>query len=164
MRKQTQTNEGLTEQVRTAAHELMVFTLDQIQQAVNVYTFKDARRLRGALEYMQRRGEVTTLAPHVYQYAPDKAPGQAEKASRVFRAMHVKGTFCCNQVVLLTDASVPYVHAMIQRLMDEGDLEHVGKIKGNGKVEHYYRVRHKDKFFMKHVYEGSQRKKQEASH
>jgi hypothetical protein len=150
---------NLTDSVRASAHELMVFTHAQVQEAVMVQSYRDARRVREVVKGLVKRGEAVKLAPGLYQYVPERSPHNKEKARRIYRAMHVKGSFTPREITILTDADKSYVLATTRRLVKTGDLEFLGEVKGEkGRHRKVFRVRHRDNFFMKYVHEGTERK------
>ena len=112
-------------------------------------------QVSGALTKMLARGEVERPAPAQYRLIdPDFQGGYpAPTREKIWRAMHVSGTFSTSDLVVLTDAHVDTVRRVAKELTKAGDLEYLGR-HGNpitGEVVGRWRVRDSDQFWVTRV-------------
>jgi hypothetical protein len=134
--------------VRQAARSLSArehFSKRDVFDAAGI-TRADNESFKGVWSILRRRGELVMLGPRKYRYNPSHRP-RGRKRVRIYRAMHIKGVFCAADIARLSDARLSYVRAVINALVDGGDLELTGK---TGCVL-YFRVRHAERFYLEKV-------------
>jgi len=141
---------GLTAKVRAAARELQEFTVDDLVDRLFIQTCAGAKRVQDAICELRKTGEVANVDRGRYRYAVKEPRGRSrEVESRIYRAMHVKGSFAPREVAVLADADTSYVRAIVRRLVTAGDLEKTGtEATPKGWKENRFRVRHRDEFFL----------------
>lgn len=116
----------------------------------------DAQAVRKTLVDMLKRGEVERTAYGKYrflEYKPLTGQGNITVRPKIYRAIHVKGGFTTGDIAKLADADRDYVRRIVNQLVREGDIERLSLIRRqrSRQNEWSYRVRHKDRFFLKYV-------------
>ena len=144
---------GLTGRVREAARKMGEFNNSAMINALDLKTYKEARRVRKVIKALRKAGEIKNVREGLYQYIPGMRYGRpSEIAKRIYRAMHVKGLFSATEVILLSEADNRYTYRVIRRLMECGDLEEAGTRRNVlNRKEVLFRVRHKDDFYLKYI-------------
>lgn len=144
---------GLTGRVREEARKMGEFNNSVMINALDIKTYKEARRVRKVIKALRKSGEIKNVREGLYQYVPGTRHGRpSEIAERIYRAMHVKGLFSATEVILLSEADNRYTYRVIRRLVGSGDLEEAGSRKNIiGRKEALYRIKHKDDFYLKYI-------------
>lgn len=152
---------GLTARARPRMRELGTFTSEELITALEVQTHKEAHGVRQVIKDLCDRGEVerTYLAcsgrRRVYKYTGKNVSKAGEAARRIYRAMHVSGTFSARKLAMLSDVDRSYASGLIRQLLKSGDLDDAGKTESPaGGRERVYRIRHRDEFYKRHVHDG----------
>lgn len=110
--------------------------------------------VRDVLKDMALRGEVKRMESGRYRYLGFQPAWGARRSikPRMYRAMHVKRAFTAADIAMLADAGMNFTSKVIRQLLDEDDIERVGKKRNrNNQPIWIYRVRHLDRFYQKYV-------------
>jgi hypothetical protein len=115
----------------------------------------NGKAVRVVLTDMLGRGEVARVSIGVYRYLgfDRRSPnGHTVFLPRIYRAMHVRGTFTSKEIARLTDATVDFVGKTARRLVVAGDVEELCREQTSrfGR-EIVYRVRNSDRFYLERV-------------
>jgi CBS domain-containing protein len=137
-------------QVRDAAKNLREFTALELMTRLNIETGASVKKLRYCIRDLRRSGAIKNISRGRYVFVSDPKWGMAAK--RVMRAMSVSGIFTARDIVTLAECDDSYTRSVIRDLVEDGDLERVGRTKGpNGRTEKTFRVRNSDEFYLKFV-------------
>ncbi|WP_028320398.1 hypothetical protein [Desulfatiglans anilini] len=145
---------GITDRVRAAAKKLGKFRAADIGTALAVKEYGELKQIRSAIRELRKAGEIECVEPGVYRCL--KIIEGSPVRRRIFRAMHVRGTFSVRDLVLLTDADSSYVRSVIRKLIQNGALRVAGdRPAPSGARERTYQVGNRDRFFLDYVKEAS---------
>ena len=139
----------MADRVRAAAKSLDCpegFSRKDVMYEVDPHAGQEERSLENAFHDLRKRGEIRRIGYAKYRVATDLAP-RAGVRQKIYRAMHIRGAFCCKDIQVLTDADPSYILAIIRKLRKSGHLELTGETI-RGKV---YRVKQKDEFYLEFV-------------
>lgn len=144
-------------QTRKAIREIggdgLPFTADEVMGRMDdVRTYEKAKRVRSAIGWLKRTGEVASVRRGVYWYIGDGTEGRTcDVRDRILRAMYVKRLFTARDIIILSDAEKSYVNAMIRELVAAGEIVAAGKVPGKLQRVRAYRARNPREFFLKYV-------------
>ena len=144
---------SLTQHVRETARRLNEFRAEDLCNALDIRTYADAERIRNVIQALLKSGEFTRVTRGRYRYAGTGKEGWSRAiVTRIYRAMHIKGSFSARQIAALSHADESYVRTVIRRLKDRGDLENTGRVKPRtGRREMFFRICHSDNFYVEYV-------------
>lgn len=109
-------------------------------------------QVRGAIRYLRRTKEIETVEnggryARYRRLAGYEKRRQPEKLRRIFRCMHVKGSFSALDIAKVADVTRSYAEKTARYLTEKGHLEVAGHGKNSaGARVKIYRVRHRDRF------------------
>lgn len=145
---------SFTQQVREAARSLGTFTAADISEALKIQTYKGMKKLRSVIHDLRKTGEIVSLSRGCYWYIEGISGGRTNRvAGRVYRAMHIKGTFTAAEISFLSDAEGSYVRSLIRRLVKDSEIERMGTRRAEGRAVAVFRVKDKDRFYKERVYQ-----------
>ena len=105
---------GLTKRVREAAGTFEEFGADDLINALHIQTYADARRVRGVIRDLRKKGEVTSLRRGVYIYTPKERP--RTKLDIIWHLARSHRQFTTNEMELLSGAArltcLDYLHSL----------------------------------------------------
>lgn len=145
------TNKGITERVRKAARKLKAFSVSDLAH-VDYDIFISKNQVEKIIFKMRESGEVERLSLGCYRYNFGKRIRSHEVRDRIYRAMHVKGSFSAREIAVLSDADISYIMELIRKLLKDEVLEKAGTGRSpKGREERRLRVKHRDGFYRKFV-------------
>ena len=125
--------ESITQKVREQARKLDDFTIDELASALSIQTYEEKRKIRHAISWLKKKGEIIKLRRGLYSYQENQEP--LSKVAKMWRAMRIKGYFSKRDIVRLTGASKVHVKKYFIVLKREGFIAHVS---GEGYQEAVY--------------------------
>lgn len=141
----------VTAKIRQAARELALFSAGDLACA-DYDCFISRKQVHSAIQEFKRMGEIERLSDGRYRYLQGRDGRSRDVQERIYRAIHIKGIFSARDVVVLTDGSKTYVPRVINRLLENGELEKVGRRSSTrGGKETVYKVRSVDRFYRRFV-------------
>ena len=121
---------------------------------IKPFSLQEEKSFMGTFKELFRRGEFKRIRYGRYRYEQEFVP-QANVRQRIYRAMHVKGAFCANDIKILTDADRSYIQVTIRRLKKAGHLDLTGR-SSRGNI---FRVKHPEKFYLEMVHDKAKSNK-----
>ena len=117
--------ETFSQNVRLAASEMGMFTVDELVSRLPVSTYREKRKIRSVIQGFEASGEAVLLKPGIYRYQGRKQP--LSRVARMWRAIRIKGHFTRLDLVRLTGASKGHAKKYIFYLKRKGFIELVSK-------------------------------------
>ncbi|MEM5786267.1 MAG: hypothetical protein AAGU11_03040 [Syntrophobacteraceae bacterium] len=114
----------------------------------------EPKRIHSVFSDMIVRGEVEKLGFASYRYRTlDIGVRSTQKVRpRVFKAMHIRGTFSAREIAVLTDADRTFVYRIVRELVAASAIEFVcDQAVKDRVIEKVYRVKHRDDFYRQYV-------------
>lgn len=144
---------GMAKKVREAARKLGEFRTADLANEVSIASYTEMRKIHTAVRDLRRAGEIEAIERGRYRYVGSGDEGRKSPvAKRILRAMHVMGSFSAREIAMLSDADPSYVRTVIRQPEVVCHMELAGEGQTpKGRRELRYRVRHRDKFYLKHV-------------
>lgn len=135
----------ITQRVRETAFRLGEFTLDDLMEALPVYTFEEIWKLRGAIRWLRKSGEFTLVQHGLYRYQARRE--RLTKVAKMWRAMRIKEYFTKRDIVKLSGASKSHVKKYFIILKRKN---YIARVEGKGSKEGVYRLMDPDNAPLEH--------------
>ena len=124
-----------TQQVRETAFKLGEFTIDDLMDALPVYTYEEIWKVRAAIRRLIKVGEFALVRHDLYRYQAKKE--RLTKVAKMWRAMRIKEYFTKKDIAKLSGASKPHVKKYFIFLKRNN---YIARVEREGSREGVYRL------------------------